>query len=138
MNEITFLNADIITTQIKAPDLSKVQLNNMSGIRLAEENQGCIILERDFLAQLMTNIVSNKLKPITSSLDACNQSSEIPIWDKYCLTITESAKYYGIGENKLRRLAEENPRANWLIQNGQRLLIKRIKFEQVIDSLDTI
>ena len=33
---------------------------------------------------------------------------QIPVWEKYTLTIEEASKYFRIGENKLRRLAEEN------------------------------
>ena len=39
--------------------------------------------------------------------------TDVPIWEKYTLTIEEAAKYFRIGENKLRKLAEENPNANW-------------------------
>ena len=62
----------------------------------------------------------------------------VPIWEKYTLTIEEAAKYFRIGEKKLRKLAEENPDANWLIMNGNRIQIKRRQFEKVIDSLDVI
>ena len=62
----------------------------------------------------------------------------MPIWEKYTLTIEEAAKYFRIGEKKLRKLAEENPDANWLIMNGNRIQIKRKQFEKVIDSLDVI
>ena len=41
--------------------------------------------------------------------------TDVPIWEKYTLTIEEAAKYFRIGENKLRKLAEENPNANWVI-----------------------
>ena len=63
---------------------------------------------------------------------------DVPIWEKYTLTIEEAAKYFRIGEKKLRKLAEENPDANWLIMNGNRIHIKRRQFEKVIDSLDVI
>lgn len=63
---------------------------------------------------------------------------DIPIWEKYTLTIEEAAKYFRIGENKLRRLAEENLNAGWVLQNGNRLQIKRKKFEKLIDELDAI
>ncbi len=64
--------------------------------------------------------------------------ADVPIWEKYTLTIEEAAKYFRIGEKKLRKLAEENPDANWLIMNGNRIQIKRRQFEKVIDSLDVI
>ena len=62
----------------------------------------------------------------------------VPIWEKYSLTIEEAARYFRIGEKKLRKLAEENPDASWLIMNGNRVQIKRRQFEKVIDSLDVI
>ena len=42
-------------------------------------------------------------------------NNDIPVWEKYTLTIEEASKYFRIGENKLRRLAEENKDAGWLI-----------------------
>lgn len=63
---------------------------------------------------------------------------DMPIWEKYTLTIEEAAKYFRIGEKKLRKLAEENQNASWLIMNGNRVQIKRRQFEKVIDSLDVI
>ncbi|EJO7183283.1 excisionase [Staphylococcus pseudintermedius] len=62
----------------------------------------------------------------------------MPIWERYTLTIEEASKYFRIGENKLRRLAEENKNANWLIMNGNRIQIKRKQFEKIIDTLDAI
>ena len=46
------------------------------------------------------------------------KQTDIPIWERYTLTIEEASKYFRIGENKLRRLAEENKNANWLIMNA--------------------
>lgn len=64
--------------------------------------------------------------------------NDVPIWEKYTLTIEEAAKYFRVGEKKLRKLAEDNPDASWLIMNGNRALIKRKQFEKVIDTLDVI
>ena len=58
------------------------------------------------------------------------KQTDIPIWERYTLTIEEASKYFRIGENKLRRLAEENKNANWLIMNGNRIQIKRKQFEK--------
>ena len=65
-----------------------------------------------------------------------SNAQDIPVWEKYTLTIEEASKYFRIGENKLRRLAEENKDAGWLIMNGNRIQIKRRQFEKVIDKLD--
>ncbi len=64
--------------------------------------------------------------------------TDIPIWERYTLTIEEASKYFRIGENKLRRLADENKNADWLIMNGNRIQIKRKQFEKIIDKLDAI
>ncbi|WP_251754035.1 excisionase [Staphylococcus aureus] len=66
------------------------------------------------------------------------KQTDIPIWERYTLTIEEASKYFRIGENKLRRLAEENKNANRLIMNGNRIHIKRKQFEKIIDTLDAI
>ena len=55
-------------------------------------------------------------------------NNDVPIWEKYTLTIEEASKYFRIGENKLRRLSEENPTAGWVILNGNRIQIKRKQF----------
>ena len=65
-------------------------------------------------------------------------TNDIPVWEKYTLSIEEASRYFRIGEKKLRKLAEENPDASWLIMNGNRVQIKRKQFEKVIDSLEVI
>ena len=66
------------------------------------------------------------------------KQTDIPIWERYTLSIEEASKYFRIGENKLRRLAEENKNANWLIMNGNRIQVKRKQFEKIIDTLNAI
>ena len=63
---------------------------------------------------------------------------DVPVWEKYTLTIEEASKYFRIGENKLRKLAEENLNSGWVIMNGNRIQIKRKKFEKIIDDIDII
>ena len=67
-----------------------------------------------------------------------NNNTDVPIWEKYTLTIEEASKYFRIGEKKLRKIAEENQTARWVIMNGNRVQIKRKQFEKIIDSLDVI
>ena len=67
-----------------------------------------------------------------------NREYNIPIWEKYTLTVEEAAAYFRIGENKLRNLINLNKTADYLLWNGNRVQIKRIKFERLIDSLETI
>lgn len=63
---------------------------------------------------------------------------EIPVWEKYTLSIEEAAAYFRIGENKLRQLIAENPNADYILWNGRRAQIKRKKFEEIIDNLSAI
>lgn len=63
---------------------------------------------------------------------------DIPIWEKYTLTIEEAARYFRIGEGKLRRLAEKKPTPEWVVMNGNRVQVKRKVFERMIDATDVI
>ena len=51
---------------------------------------------------------------------------------------SQAAKYFRIGESKLRKLAEENPVPDWVMMNGNRIQIKRKQFEKMIDTVDAI
>lgn len=64
--------------------------------------------------------------------------NKIPIWAKYVLTIEEAAQYFQIGENKLRRIIEENPDEEYILANGNRKQIKRQMFEKYIDRCGAI
>ena len=58
---------------------------------------------------------------------------DVPVWQKYSLSIEEAAVYFRIGENKLRALVQENPRASFVLWNGNRAQIKRTLFEKYLD-----
>lgn len=61
--------------------------------------------------------------------------NDIPLWEKYTMTVEEAAIYFRIGENKLRKLIAENKNADYILWNGNRPQIKRIMFERLIDGL---
>lgn len=61
------------------------------------------------------------------------QQNYVPLWKRYALTVTEAAALYHIGESKLRMIADEHPEADFIIMNGNRILIKRQKFEEFLD-----
>jgi len=58
---------------------------------------------------------------------------EIPIWEKYTLTIREAAEYFHIGEKKMRQIVDENGDADFILMVGNRAMIKRKLFEEYID-----
>ena len=61
----------------------------------------------------------------------------MPLWERYLMTIEEASSYFRIGENKLRRIANEY-KEECVVMNGNRMLIKKKKFEKVIDRLEQI
>ncbi len=62
----------------------------------------------------------------------------VPIWEKYTLSIEEAASYFRVGENKLRRIIQENPDSDFVLWNGNRIQIKRKKFEEYIDNAEVV
>ncbi len=48
---------------------------------------------------------------------------EIPVTEKFCLTIEEAAAYFGIGKEKIRKLISSNPNADYLLKNGRKTVI---------------
>lgn len=62
----------------------------------------------------------------------------IPAWHRYTLTIEEAARYYHIGESKLRMLIDQNPHEDFYVMNGTRALIKREKFERYLDQATAV
>lgn len=63
---------------------------------------------------------------------------EIPLWQKYTLSVEEAARYFRIGRAKLRKLIDEDASAPYILWNGNRPQIKRKLFEEYIDKLNVI
>ncbi len=63
---------------------------------------------------------------------------KIAICERYTLSVEEAAVYFRIGENKLRKIISENQDADFILWNGNRPQIKRKKFENYIDKINTI
>jgi hypothetical protein len=63
---------------------------------------------------------------------------EIPYWEKYMLTLREAAEYFHIGEKKMRQIVEENMDAKFLLENGNRIMIKKKLFEEYLNNSSVI
>ena len=61
------------------------------------------------------------------------QGIQIPIWEKYALTVKETAEYYNIAETKLRDFLLEHREESYVLKGGARLLVKRKLFEAFLD-----
>ena len=66
------------------------------------------------------------------------RATEIPYWEKYMLTLREAAEYFHIGEKKMRQIVDENMDANFLLESGNRIMIKRKLFEEYLDRASVI
>ncbi len=63
---------------------------------------------------------------------------EVPIWEKYALTITEAAQYFNLGEKKIRQLVREYEDSDFILHNGNKALIKRMKFEEFMNETSSV
>lgn len=58
---------------------------------------------------------------------------DVPIWEKYALSVAEAAQYFHLGETKLREIVRKDKYANYLLWNGGRVYFKRKLFEEYLD-----
>ena len=66
------------------------------------------------------------------------RTNEISYWEKYMLTLREAAEYFHIGEKKMRQIVDDNLDANFLLESGNRIMIKRKLFEEYLDRATVI
>ena len=70
------------------------------------------------------------------SLKVCDNN--VRICEKYALTVTEAAAYFGIGEKKLRSMIVDYNHLGLFIQVGVKCMIKRQKFEAFLNDATAI
>jgi len=63
--------------------------------------------------------------------------NEIPVTERYTLTIKEASMYFSIGSKKMCRLAEENLGV-FATKSGNKYLIIRTKFEEFLQNNSSI
>ncbi len=79
----------------------------------------------------------------TLSLEASMESVKkddltIPLWQRYSLSVPEAAKYFGIGEGRLYQIIAEHPKADFILEVGSHVKIKRVLFERFLDSASCV
>ena len=57
---------------------------------------------------------------------------DVPIWNKWLLTLPEAAAYTGIGMCKLREMSNE-PGCDYIVWVGGKRLFKRLKLEEHLE-----
>ena len=60
-------------------------------------------------------------------------SQNVPLWEKYTLTVEEATAYFRIGEHKLHSLINENKNADYFLWNGN-----RVQIDSIVWSADTM
>lgn len=58
----------------------------------------------------------------------------LPPSEKFSLTVSEAAAYFGIGQKKIRQLAEIHEGEGMFTRNGCKLIIHRIAFERFLSA----
>ena len=62
----------------------------------------------------------------------------VPIWKKYSLSVEEATAYYGIGEKRLYSILHEHEGADFILEIGSHIRIKRELFEKFLDETSTL
>lgn len=76
---------------------------------------------------------------LPSQTEMCmDNEKRVPLWHKYSLTIREASEYFNLGEKKLRQIIQEQPQEDFILNNGTKVLIKRVKFEQFMDAVSCV
>lgn len=75
-----------------------------------------------------------------SCLNKSTITKEIPVWEKFLLTVREASMYFNIGENKLHKIVNDYMDSDYkfIIQNGSRAMINRRKFEDFLNQTTSI
>lgn len=60
------------------------------------------------------------------------EKQQLPLNQRFTLTLKEASLYFHIGEKKLRQLANEHPEEKFLVFNGRKVLIIREQFEKFL------
>ena len=76
------------------------------------------------------------VKPIKDS--SKREDDRIPLWNRYSLSIPEAAKYFGIGETRIYQIVAEHPGADFILEIGSHVKIKRVLFERFLDAASCV
>lgn len=63
---------------------------------------------------------------------------KVPLWQKYALSVQEASAYFGIGENKIRKIIAEHPDETFYMEVGTHVKIKREVFAKYLDNITSL
>lgn len=73
--------------------------------------------------------INRKIEKVKESIE---MKKEVPISEKYNLTLDEAAAYFNIGTDRLREITDDN-KNELVLMIGTKRLIKRKKMEEYLD-----
>ena len=73
-------------------------------------------------------------RKIINTTEVKDLKKNIPISEKYNLTIDEAAAYFNIGTDRIREITEEN-KTSLVLMVGNKRLIKKKKMEEYLDRI---
>ena len=83
----------------------------------------------------------NQANAVTQKVSKSKTKKEedgIPLWQRYSLSRPEAAKYFGIGETRLYQIVAEHPGADFILEIGSHVKIKRVLFERFLDAASCV
>lgn len=95
-----------------------------------------IIVPMAYQAICMLNQKINEAQMITLAFSKEKNVAEevsVPLWKRYALSIPEAAKYFGVGEKRLYQIVAENEGADFILEIGSHIKIKRELFGRFLD-----
>ena len=127
----------------------------VSGDREEDEmNQIILNMENSIIPKAIPVIVPLAYQAILNLQEKINQANAvlikagrgtskrdedgIPLWQRYSLSVPEAAKYFGIGETRLYQIVAEHPSADFILEIGSHVKIKRVLFERFLDAASCV
>ena len=111
----------------------------MNDMNIYFETEQTPVIKQDAAAAFLVemakqNLVSGKAHASKTPSDG----DEVPLWEKYMLTIREAADYFHIGKKRIRAIVEADPLAEFIVMNGNRAMIKRELFEKYLNDASVV
>lgn len=76
----------------------------------------------------------NKIKGKIERMEKQDVKKEVPLYEKYNLTVDEASAYFNIGSDRIRSIIEEN-KSELVLMVGTKKLIKKKKMEDFLDKM---
>lgn len=131
-------------TTLTKPELEKLKenLNLTEDESLIFDNisKGYTLKKIEYLCNMSESTIIRKQENIFNKIERMKEvevmKKEVPICEKYNLTVEEAAAYFNIGTDKIREILNDNK--NLSIMVGVKKLIKKKKMEEYLDSVTVV